>query len=554
MRKRFYVRLFGTAALTLVWGVVAVEHSPLKAETLLEALQNAKRSNPKLNAERARTRADQERVPQAFSSFMPSVSGDMSYGADRQFGYRSNSTSNYRPMGAGVSASQTLYNGGRNFNDYGRAQQEAASSQANLLATEGQILTQAGAGYMRVVRDRKNLALRRSNLGILREQLAQAEARVAAGDLTRTAIDQTRARLSEAEADHAQSEADLADSEAFYRAVIGDHPGPLFAPNISRIRLPATAQEAIAIAEAENPAIRAAVHSRAAAELAVASAKGAFMPTLSLEGSYRRGFEESPITNYDIDTSSVKLKLSVPIFDGGLNMSRLRQAKETETQRAFEIDDTLATARRSVKSAFELQRVMRQKKAAAARRVAAAENAVKGLQIEFAAGQIPIVELLDGRRELINARISYATAENDEIFGVIQLLAAMGRLNMQTVAELTQGSKVASLPVDLTGSVSKAGKGKTKVTKGGSGSGQTGFSTFDLGQSAHGVEALDIVVHPAPKKTRNADKSGTSTVQRNAVSSTPATTAAPADASPVEYSVPEVSSPSLSRGWCWAHR
>ncbi len=431
------VRLFAALAVT---GSVLVFGSA-RAETLMDALQSAHMSNPKLNAERARMRAEAERAPQSFAKLLPSVTGDVSAGRN-DMSYSTSGTSRYSPSGAGVTVTAPLFDGFKTLNDYRSARADVTANDARLLAIEAQILTQATMAFVNVIRDRKTVLMRRDNLSSLNESLTQVEGRVRAGDISRTNIDQTRARVYEAQADLEQALANLADSEANYQLYVGHAPGQLTPPRLTRLVLPRSVQEALAVAERENPNVAAAVHSRRAADYAVDSAKGAFLPTLGFEGSYRRGYEENQIAGASLDNTSVKLRLGVPLFDGGTNISRLRQAKEALNQRDLEIDDASASARKIVSSSFETQRRAALRKQAAANRVAAAEAALKGLMIEFNGGQLPLINVLDGRRELINARVTVAAAEADEVTALAQLLGALGRLDVGTIGAMTAGRTV----------------------------------------------------------------------------------------------------------------
>jgi hypothetical protein len=273
----------------------------------------------------------------------------------------------------------------------------------------------------------------------LRLQLEQSQGRFKAGDMTRTSVDQARSRMNEAEADVASSKADVADSEAYYRYIIGRAPGKLSVPAMSKVQLPCNLQDALLVGENENPTLQAARHTANAANHSITSAKAAFYPTLSLEGSVRRGYDESRTAGAAGQDATLGLKLGVPIFNGGLDKSRVQQAKLVKTQRDLEVDDARSLVHRSVSSAWDSLKAIKLRKFAAIKRVSATEAAQKGLVIEYTAGQIALINVLDGRREVINARVTFAMVENDETIAHFTLLAALGHLDMRVAQELSQG-------------------------------------------------------------------------------------------------------------------
>jgi outer membrane protein len=412
------------------------------AESLGEALRQVQATNAKLEAERARSRGDNEKIPQARAGFLPTVSLNASTGQLRDKNLVTGTQSKYDPRNASISFSQPIFNGFRNVAEYQRAHDEVLASMASLVSTQQQTLLYGAQAYLRVLRDRRILALRQQNLGNLRTQQDQANARFKAGDMTLTGVDQTRARVAEAEADVAQTRADLADSEAYYRYMIGHLPGKLSAPALSRVQLPCSLQDAVLTAENDNPGLQTAAHLDRASEQNVKSAKAAHLPSFSFDGSYTRSMDASKVVGSRTDDASLALKMSMPLFNGGLDASRVRQAEEARAQKAFELTDSLNNTRRGVASAFDTMRATKMRKVAAQKRVQATSAALHGLNIEFKAGQIPLVNVLDGRREHDNAQVTQAMVDFEDNMNVFTLLSAIGHLDMPAVDAITAGRGV----------------------------------------------------------------------------------------------------------------
>lgn len=414
----------------------------LKAETLGEALRAVHAGNAKLLADRNRVNADGEKISQARAGFLPTISAVGNYGIDKSRNLNTGVRGTTYPGAASINFSQPLFNGFRNIADYQKAQDEVQASIAANFNTQQQTLIFGAQAYMRVLRDRRILSLRHGNLSDLRQNLAQASGRFKAGDMTLTGVDQTKSRVMEAEADVAQSKADLADSEAFYRYIVGNHPGALSAPALNRIQLPCNVQDAILTAEHDNPQLQTAAFLDKAAEKNIKVAKSALYPTVSLDGAYRRGLDDSKVAGAKYDDATLSLKMSVPIFNGGLDASRIRQAQHVKSQRELELTDTYNLIHRSVTSSWDMLHASRLRKNATSKRVAATQAAIYGLNVEYKAGQIAIVNVLDGRRESVVASVANAMADYDASMNTFNLLAAMGRLDLSVIDALSMGQVI----------------------------------------------------------------------------------------------------------------
>jgi outer membrane protein len=419
----------GRAILAATVFFFTADHGSAHAESIVEAITKAYSANPRINAERARQRADLEKLPQAKAGLFATINGTADRGEDRARDSFIGTSGRGRNTGLGITLSQPLFDGFQTYNEIQRARAEITAGQETLDAVSLEVLLSVSEAYLDVIRDRKIAALRREAIAVFKAQLKQAEQRFTGGDLTRTGVDQARSRLLEAEGDFAQARADLAASEAFYRSVVGQDPGRLVLPILVKATFPQTLEMALRIAENQNSKLRASYHNFLAAGYAVSSARGALAPKVSLDANTHatRG-----LTAYrtEPNESSVRVKLSMQLFNGGRDVSRLSQAQEFKNQRQFEVDDVRATMRKIVESAWYAVEGAKKRLAASSGRIVAAQAALRGLLIEFEAGQTPIVYVLDGRREVITAQVARTVAERDHIYQHVVMMAALGQLGL----------------------------------------------------------------------------------------------------------------------------
>lgn len=447
--------------------------APAAAEPLRAALARAYAGNPTLNAERARQRADDEAVPQARALGRPragvTLAPGLSYeqetpsrrerreavaealaaaGSDptaRQAALlearratRAQVTSG-PGLDIGLTANQTLFNGGLTAASVGSAESGVLAGRETLRGVEQDVLLAAATAYLDVVQAQANVALRRANITFLDEVVRQARKRYQEGETALTDQAQAESRRARGGADLAQAEANLVAARAAYRAAIGVEPGGLpssyaseapFQRTVER-RLPARLEAAIAISQREHPAIRGAMHGIDVAVFAERIAASALLPSVTLQGSLTPslGITGSGETNGSSTGAATGVALQVPIYDGGAAAAAVRQAKERTGQARLELETARDAVRAEVNQAWGAYQAAGAAVTASGTAVAANEIALAGVQREQLEGQRTVLEVLNAQAELLNARTALIQAQRDRSVATFQLLAAIGRLS-----------------------------------------------------------------------------------------------------------------------------
>jgi len=424
--------------------------APAWAETLQEAIALAYRTNPTLQAQRAQQRALDEAVPQARAGLRPTVSAGASASYRRQDAPdtpaldltgdgvpeipASDNISETYPGSASISVEQTLYSGGRLARGIDAAEATVLSGRESLRSIEQQVLGAVIQAYVDVQRDVEILRIRESNLAVLRRQLEESNARFEVGEITRTDVSQSEARLAQSEADLAGAQAQLSVSRATYAAVVGQAPTSLEEPP-ALPGVPTDFDAALDVGLAENPSLQAAEFDLRVAEARHAQARSAYLPSVGLSGSYGSstaldGFELSNRT----DTFQAGVSLSVPLFTGGLNSSRVAQALEQANVAKIEIDRQKRSVLQGVSSAFAQVISTRSQLEAGVAGVSAARVAAEGVRQEQQVGLRTTLDVLNGELELRNAEINLAVAKRNLYVAQTSLLTSMGRLSGEDLA------------------------------------------------------------------------------------------------------------------------
>lgn len=402
---------------------------PAEAESLDDALRSAHATNPTLLAERAGLKARQEIVVQAQSGWQPTLTVNGSYGYQEMesrvpgFPLEKDETD---PITGAVVLTQPVFRGGQTLFGSKSAKALVRAGQASLISVEQEVLLDAVTAYVDVGTDLQVVLISNNNVKVLEKQLEAAEARFQVGEITRTDVAQSEARLSGAEANRIAAEGSLTASRSAYERVIGHAPGELEElPDLPE--LPATDEEALAIALARNPQLIGAREFETASKNSVRQAQGALLPEIYVEGVASHS-EDTNIEGARLDGVSATANIRIPLYQGGATMSRIREAKQTNNQNRIQIAEAERFVREGVANSWDGLRTARSIIVASKEQVQANEIAFDGVQQEAQVGSRTTLDVLNAEQELLDARVGLVRAQRDEYVAAYRLLATIGKL------------------------------------------------------------------------------------------------------------------------------
>jgi outer membrane protein len=425
----------GLAATAFAVVLTVSTQDRLLAETLDGALSRAYVANPTLNSQRASVRVTDETVPQALSGYRPriSASGDATYESTRSRVPGSTTHSDFLPRGVSLSVDQVIWNGNRTGNSVSQAESGVFAARETLRNTEIQVLLDGVTAYMNVMRDTAVLGVRRSNVEVIEEQLRQVRDRFNVGEVTRTDVAQAESRLAAARSSAAAAEATLKASLATYKQRIGADARQLAPARPLDRLMPKSLDSGIQTALRGHPAINAAMHGVDAALLSVKVIEGELYPSIGVRGTLSQRWD-AQAPNTETQSATVGATLTIPIYEGGLVYSRVRQAKEQLGQQRITVDVVRDQVRQAVMAGWGQFEATKLQVLAAQAQVQAAEIALAGVREEAKVGQRTTLDVLNSQQELAEGRVALITAQRDRVVATYALLAATGQLSAATLA------------------------------------------------------------------------------------------------------------------------
>ena len=412
---------------------------PALADTIEAALVRAYQTNPQLNAQRAQVRVTDENVPQALSGYRPKVAVTASAGvqytdtlstaggtATRLV--RTDIHGTNAPRSAGLTISQTVFNGQQTANRTRAAESQVSAAREALRVLEQTVLLQAATIYMDFLRDSAIVEVQRSNVRVLEQTLKQTKDRFNVGEVTRTDVAQSEAQLAAGRTQQLTAESNLTTTRANFRRIVGSEPVALAPGSPVDRYLPSTLPSAIELALIENPNVTAAMFGIDVSHLQVKVAEGALFPTVTLQASATQSYETT-MTIQRSFAGAATAQVSMPIYQGGAEYSLIRQSKETLAQQRLVLEQTRDQTRANVVQAWGQLEAGKAQVQSAQAQVAASEIALNGVREEAKAGQRTTLDVLNAQQALVNARVALVTAQHDRVVASYSVLNSVGRLS-----------------------------------------------------------------------------------------------------------------------------
>ena len=402
--------------------------------TLQDALALAYSNNPTLQTSRAQLRATDEGVPQALAGWRPTVVLATGYGYGvgtlrsngTQFSRGTAVRDNRDILTVAPTLTQPLFRGGQTRAATNQADNRVFAQRGRLLATEQQVFTDTVNAYVNVIQTQQVLQLNINNEQVLARQLQATNDRFRVGEITRTDVAQAEAALAGARATRQNSEGNLQTARSTYRRFVGDLPEQLIEPQ--PLKLPIKNQnEAVQLASQNNPNVIAALFDNAAQRDAIDVAFSQLMPQLSVQaqGALSNGQQ---IAGQSTLGATVLLNASVPLYQGGAEYSRVRQARQTEQQSRKTVDDVRRQAVQQAAQAWETLVAARSTIESTRSQIRANQIALEGTQREAIVGSRTTLDVLNAEQLLLNSRVTLVQNLASLVTASYTLASAIGRL------------------------------------------------------------------------------------------------------------------------------
>jgi protease secretion system outer membrane protein len=320
-----------------LFGLFLALSTPARALDLSQAFSAAQERDLTILAARASARGARERIPQAFSQLLPSVSASMGRNQNQLtsttpdfLGQAQTSEQQYASSNRSVSVRQPLYRPYQ-MEQYRQAQAQVRESDALLEDEEKNLAVRVAASYFDALLAAEQLALIEAQKRIHETYLDVAKKKLAVGEGTRTDSDEAQTRLDMTHALEIEARENVDYTLQQLQALIGQPVGKLAPLRATRLELaepqPNRVDSWIERGEANNRRFQSLRDRLDAAQMEVKKASFGHYPTLDAVAQWSRSDSESVANvNSRYTNTSLGLQLNVPLYAGGGVNSSVRQA------------------------------------------------------------------------------------------------------------------------------------------------------------------------------------------------------------------------------------
>ncbi|MDQ2068532.1 TolC family outer membrane protein [Natronospira bacteriovora] len=419
---------------------------------LLTVYELAMENDPRIHQARARLDRLNEARPQARARLLPTVSlsgqMDESWVDGEQIGFDPATQevglvdfeSNTETTSYGLEVRQTLFRWDA-WVGLSEAEARVAEAEAQYDGALQDLLIRVAQAYFDLLLAAENLETRVITREAFEVELERAEFSREVGVASRTDVEEARAAHDRALADEIGAERQLELARERLYEITGRH-----FPMVSRPRgeiEPAMPEPAdidfwVERAFEHNPELNAARFVAEASGDRVRQARAGRYPTVDLVAS-RRWVDRSgdnPFQNQDTVNDQIGLQLTVPLFTGGENNSRVREARAAEREAWSGVDLATREVRRSTRDAFLGVRAGVAQVAALRQAVRSSETAVEATEVGVEVGTRSTVDLLNARRELADARARLSEVRYAYLIDSLRLRRAVGQLDADDLRQL----------------------------------------------------------------------------------------------------------------------
>ena len=412
---------------------------PVAAADLLNIYRSAVDSDPVYSAARASWTAAQEKLPQGRAGLLPQASLSAStQHSDRDLSFRDpaliGSRSQFNSNSASISVDQPIYRQ-QNFVAYEQGKTQVALADAQL-ATAGQdLILRVAQAYFDVLLASDNVAFVQAQKTAIGQQLEQAKRNFDVGNATITDTHEAQARFDLVTSQEIAARNDLEVKNRALEQLIG-RSAPGLAALGKRFEplppTPASMEQWVEQARTVGLSVRIARENLTFFSQDVRRNRGAHHPTLDAFASVTEsGSGSGTQGGAGTETSSkvIGLQLAIPLYQGGIVNSRVREAVANEEKARQDLENALRSAELAARQGYlGVTSGIAQVRALEAALVSS-QSSLDSTRLGQEVGVRTQVDVLNAQQQLFSARRDLAQARYNYILSLLRLTAATGQLS-----------------------------------------------------------------------------------------------------------------------------
>lgn len=436
MKRLFSASRFGRALLVAEVLTLSIQTN---GETVQELYDAAKTNDPVLRAAEANYYARSEMLPQSRATLLPNISLQGSTSENQRDSSRSIEET-FINKNWSAQLRQPIFNAQRWFT-YRGAKALKSQAEYDFAASEQNLIVRVVGAYLNVLRAQALVEATQAEEEAVKRQLEQVQLRFDVGLVEKTpvleataAYDASVVRRIQAEGDHdvlfetlqtmtgiEHKEIDLLDASL-----------PIINPD------PMDEREWVASALGTNLSVLGAREALTASERDLRAKLSGHLPTIDAIVSHSHfATEGMSFLGSKTDTQVYSLQAQIPVFQGGLIRSRVKESRHRLEQARQNLIERERTVTRDTRNFFRTVATDVIRVKARIRAIKSSELALEATQAGYEVGTRNIVDVLQAQQRLFVSQFDYADSRYKYVLDLMQLKQSAGTLDHSDIKQLS---------------------------------------------------------------------------------------------------------------------
>jgi len=372
----------------------------------------------------------------AMAALMPKLSGFGNYTKYTEDRYSSSGTL-IQPDDSkswGMRLDQSFSLSGREVTALNISKENIEKNKYELHAVKEDYLFGVSAAYYEMLRAKKALDIAKANVERLTKHRDAANIRLKVGEVTKTALLRAEAELSGAQSEEIKAKNALDIAKAILArltGIAGEYDIKEAAdssPHAVNSKSIETLESLKQTALSERAELKSLDLQKKIVEAQITYVYGSYWPTLSVEGVYSRKDEDPAVSTLNKESAYGGIKISIPIFEGGLRAAEVKEAEAKMRQAALIYEDRKKSVYIEVENSYlELitQKSITEKFEA---QTAYAIDNYKAVSKQFEHGLANSIDVMDANTLLVTAERQLTDAKYSYQLSILRLKRTTGTL------------------------------------------------------------------------------------------------------------------------------
>jgi outer membrane protein len=403
-----------------------------KPVNLVDVYLQAQHSDPTFQEAQANWQAQQENVPQSIAGLLPTLLATASNTSNQQTSM-DNQTHRFNNKDMALTLTQPLLDLSK-WANLQKAHAVVRQAAAQYAWAKQNLMQRVASAYFDVLQAQDLIRFTTAREKSTAKQLTQANEKYHVGLVTITTVYQARADHDKILAELISANNELNNAKEALRNLTGQHYdqlAPLQANIIFPSPQPTNIDAWVGMATQHNFALLAANADAQIQQANVRENMAGHLPTVSMVGSINENkgtfFTLQP---YDNKVRRVALQANIPLFQGGLVTSKVRQARQLRQAANDRVQKALRNAEFDTRKNYNSVMTQISKIAADKRTIVSNQSSVESTENAYQLGTQTIIDVLTTQRDLFDAQAILAKDQYDFIKAMLALKLATGSLAM----------------------------------------------------------------------------------------------------------------------------